>query len=313
MSIPFSDLNPETVTTICNTNETNIDLLYAFLFIPIETPENVEIKRRGSKIAIPSKLNIPGKIISMRYNQMCRGLIRTTNTRCFRHSIIIDIGTKKHPLSIKLTNGKISITGPYSHLLTNDIISAVNENLKIANKRLEYFKMDVFDYQETGVLHLSEHSKYLEKEYTHDEIRQFMDTFILILEEEDNPQVCTEELRLLNSYTAMVNLNFNIGYAVRLTKLTELLKEQGIEAYSNNIRSRKCRVIFQDINTEADNKPVVHTITISKTGGIRYSGPSLKLMEPVYTRLSKIIEENRDIIEIRDVNLISPYRNANRA
>lgn len=310
MSIAFSELCPETVTTICNTNETNIDLFYAFMFIPIKNQDNelTDAKRRGNKIIIPSALNIPGEIISMRYNGMCRGMKRTDDVPCFRHSIIIDIGTKRHPLSIKLTNGKISITGPYSHLLTSEIIAYMNENLEIAQKRIDSFKSDIENFQESGELVLSEECKYLESEYTVDEIKGFANIFLEILEEED-ANVCEDLLRLESSYTAMVNLNFDLGYPVRLSKLVQILSGNGFEAYSNNIRSRKCRIIIKDVNERADKKEVVHTITIAKTGCVRYSGPSLELMEPIYNKLVKIIEENRDSVEIKNVNLISPYRN----
>ncbi len=110
----FEDLACCTMTVIVNYDVEMINLPAIFTLLPVTTkkiPAGMELQKKQNKIVLPPELNIPGEIISMRFNGQTRGIVRSINPKSFSHAIIMDIGSKERIVSLKLSRGIFEFTG----------------------------------------------------------------------------------------------------------------------------------------------------------------------------------------------------------
>lgn len=108
--IPYERLNVTTMTLILSlNNEVNTEV--AFHLLPIMRMA-VTRKRETSKCKLPH-CDIPGSILSMRFRQNVRGVIRNKSTP-FKNAVTIDISTKKKNISLKLSAFSIQMCGASS-------------------------------------------------------------------------------------------------------------------------------------------------------------------------------------------------------
>jgi hypothetical protein len=107
---PFEDLQITTMTMIMSlTNGINTEA--SFHLLPI-TRIAIQQTRESSKCKLPH-CNIPGSILSMRYRDNVRGVIRS-KLNPFKNAVTIDISTVKKNISLKLSSFSIQMCGASS-------------------------------------------------------------------------------------------------------------------------------------------------------------------------------------------------------
>ncbi len=151
MSHPnFEDCRLTTMTLVI-TLIGSVNLEEAFALLPITHLDIDPPKRQKKKFELPN-CQIPGAILSMRYREDTRGIVRSTNSKYFKNSITIDLSTKIKNVSIKLSKTKIQMCGASSeevgrlgaqhlidHLLQiQDEIDYINANKEVAKKTVEW-------------------------------------------------------------------------------------------------------------------------------------------------------------------------------
>jgi hypothetical protein len=118
----FKSLKPTTIVLIVNLKEYlitdttfdgAINLDWAFSLLPITRIKLPEQKRVKQNIKLPH-VDIPGAILSLRHKGHTRGIIRSTNKKCFKNSVTIDISVKSKNLNIKLSAFKFHVCGANS-------------------------------------------------------------------------------------------------------------------------------------------------------------------------------------------------------
>lgn len=108
--VPFEDLRITTMTLIIKLN-TVVNTEASFLLLPI-TRINITQTRESSKCKLPH-CEIPGSILSMRFRNNIRGVIRNTS-KPFKNSVTIDISTLRKNINLKLSTGTIQMCGASS-------------------------------------------------------------------------------------------------------------------------------------------------------------------------------------------------------
>src|SRR5579885_830950 len=86
----FDNLKPILMTLIIEYDVDNLNLPALYVLIPatkLKIHNNSFIKKQG-KIQFPRELNIPGEILSMRYMNNTKGIIRSKKPTCFPNAII---------------------------------------------------------------------------------------------------------------------------------------------------------------------------------------------------------------------------------
>ena len=110
--IAFEHLKVTTMTMILALEGTvNLDLAFAMLEL---TKIDLPIYRRQTKKYKLPHCKIPGAILSLRYKDYTRGIIRSNSSNHFKHSITIDVSTRDKNISVKLSSTGIQMCGPTS-------------------------------------------------------------------------------------------------------------------------------------------------------------------------------------------------------
>lgn len=147
---PFEQL-PITTMTLVLTLNNSIHMEAAFHLLPI-TRISIQQTRESSKCKLPH-CSVPGSILSMRYHNNVRGIIRS-NAKPFKNAVTIDISTVKKNISLKLSPFSIQMCGASSredgieaatHVinhLTNiqKILDLMNENPNETKEVIEWLK-----------------------------------------------------------------------------------------------------------------------------------------------------------------------------
>jgi len=107
---PFEELRTTTITMIV-TLDSKIYKEIAFHLFPITIIENYKIKNTA-KCKLPHS-KTPGDIVSMRYKNNTRGIIKNKKNP-FKNAVTIDISTKIKNISLKLSKNSIQICGASS-------------------------------------------------------------------------------------------------------------------------------------------------------------------------------------------------------
>lgn len=108
---PFESLKITTITLVITlSNRVNADI--AFQVLPI-TRVVVQQTRESSKCKIPH-CKTPGSILSMRYRDNIRGLIRNKSNP-FKNAVTIDISTVQKNINLKLSSYSIQMCGASSN------------------------------------------------------------------------------------------------------------------------------------------------------------------------------------------------------
>lgn len=117
----------------------SINLAAAYGTLPITRIEMPTVRRSIAKCKIP-RVQIPGAIISMRYNNCTRGIIRSTKPKQFRNAITIDLGTSFKNINIKISSKNLQICGAVSSAHGREAIDWIVHHLEKIQKRLVYLR-----------------------------------------------------------------------------------------------------------------------------------------------------------------------------
>ncbi|AYV86019.1 MAG: hypothetical protein Solivirus3_19 [Solivirus sp.] len=143
----FSDIPVTTMTSLLEFDSTYFNLWGVFVMLPTTKAKLDKSKtfvKKQNKIVLPPEMNIPGEIISMRFAGVVRGIVRAEKPTFFSHAIIIDAGSSKRIMSLKLSKGTIEFTGATSTISTIETANTLLNHIKQAQENL-FFMRDHLD------------------------------------------------------------------------------------------------------------------------------------------------------------------------
>jgi hypothetical protein len=146
----FEDLRITTETLVMSLTN-GVSMEAAFHLLPITRIEMSQT-RESSKCKLPH-CQIPGSILSMRYRDDTRGVIKS-KASSFKNAVTIDISTKKKNISLKLSPSSIQMCGASSkedgveaatHVLSHlkrvqDMINRIQENETLTMEMIQWVK-----------------------------------------------------------------------------------------------------------------------------------------------------------------------------
>jgi len=312
----FKRLKPVTMTIIASLDIGELNLPAIFLFLPVTDqilPSNLNFQRKQGKIRLPDGLNIPGEILSMRYDGEVRGIVRSDKAYSFSHSIIIDIGTSERIVSVKLSR-TIEITGATSYKIANEAASAVLKHVKRCQDNLRYIcnhkniarkvkQKFIENYEQSNIEFDNEKEQKIYsifKETTRGYAKETLDNFLDFIID-FNRNLYTGSLQLGKLCCEMANILFNLGYPINQLAFANIMNSPPFKCCYNNIKNSSAVNVYYyytkyDRNT-GNPKESKHTIRVNKSGHVRHSGPGLESMEKVYYAFMKRVLENCDRVE----------------
>lgn len=147
-SIQFKDLKITTMTLIFKL-EGMIDIRSAFHLLPI-TKIAFKKHRESKKCDLPVS-PIPGAILSMRYKEnkkeLVRGIIRN-DKKSFKNSITLDISTKIKNISLKISRNTIQLCGAPSKAVGTEATMYIIEHLTNIKDCIDYINKNVSKYND---------------------------------------------------------------------------------------------------------------------------------------------------------------------
>nr|QBK84676.1 MAG: transcription factor TFIID [Pithovirus LCDPAC01] len=279
---PLCDKKPVMMVFTIPFVDTTLSLPVIFQTIPI-TDLKIDLfrGRNTKKVKIPPHFNKPGVIFSMRYNKKTRGLRRTKNSSSFPHSIILDIGTMKHIVGVKLSR-TIEITSrALSQDTIDEIVGYIVDMLKKTRKDLEH----IYTLKgEECKIKINEYiSKYM-GDMNHSEALKIFDVLDINKSVQYKGTLDTKA-----SLTELVNYNFRLGRAINMVKFPQLIS-QGTDFYCKRCVLSSPTISVKYFFTKKRNGRTSKskmTFTIRANGSVMFSGPSFNLMVPVYNSFMK--------------------------
>jgi len=137
----FEDLKTTTMTLVCLLSG-EVNITSAFNLLNITRIEFTPVLS-GRKIKLPH--STPGDILSLRFRDdkkilHTRGYIRSAVKKMFRHAVTIDISVKEKNLSVKLTKGKMQMSGATSLKQGEEAATYIVDQLKEIQYCLDWYK-----------------------------------------------------------------------------------------------------------------------------------------------------------------------------
>lgn len=124
--------------------DAHINILDVFHLLPITKIDlNITKKMTTKKFKLP-KTDVVGGILSIRHENITRGIIR--NAKCFKNAVSIDISTSIKNINIKLLSNKIHLCGAIS--IDNGIEAAnlIINHIKIIKTYMDYLRANQNEY-----------------------------------------------------------------------------------------------------------------------------------------------------------------------
>ena len=137
MSVVDFDEHKVTTMTIIMPLQGEVNLDKVFPLLEITRIELKQNRRQTKKYKIPF-CGIPGAILSARFKGTIRGIIKSTQTRCFLNAITIDISTEEKNVNIKLSKSKIQMCGATSVGLARKAASYIIDKLYTIQDEIDY-------------------------------------------------------------------------------------------------------------------------------------------------------------------------------
>lgn len=145
---PFEELNITTMTMIASLSS-SVLIQHAFNLLPI-TLVDIQKTRETSKCKLPH-CKLPGAILSMRFRNETRGIIKNKSSP-FKNAVTIDISTSKKNISVKLSANSLQMCGASSfedgkeavdHIVGHinriqNLLNRVREDPEIGKKSFEW-------------------------------------------------------------------------------------------------------------------------------------------------------------------------------
>lgn len=132
---------PVTTMTLVVTLSSVIERVVAFCLLPITRIDLPKQKRRSKKYKLPFH-DKPGCILSMRYNGITRGIIRSNKNSYLKNSISIDISVKDKNINVKLSKSKIHMCGAKSTEQGRETAQYIVDLLVNVQNELNYMNED---------------------------------------------------------------------------------------------------------------------------------------------------------------------------
>lgn len=146
MSEKLSNYNHDnlkiTTMTMIFLLETHINIKDAFYLLPIEKV-NFQSNKKQAKIKLP--LCNRGSILSMKYPDVTRGIIR--NTKFFKNAVSIVISTTIKNINVKLIPNKLQLCGATSLENGIEAASLILNHLHQIKKYIEYLRANQNEFQ----------------------------------------------------------------------------------------------------------------------------------------------------------------------
>lgn len=141
MSIVEFENHKVTTMTIIMPLRGEVDLDKVFPLLEITRIELKPNRRQTKKFKIPF-CGLPGAILSARFKNCIRGIIKSVQTRCFLNAITIDISTDEKNVNIKLSKSKIQMCGATSVQLARRAATYVIDKLYEIQDQLDYINQN---------------------------------------------------------------------------------------------------------------------------------------------------------------------------
>ncbi len=322
MVIPFKDREITTMVAICHLKG-EILIPETFTMLPVTLMEVTGIKRNARKVELPHS-DIPGAILSMRYDNAMRGIIiKTEPSAPFKNSITVYMSIPEKNVNFRLSASTVHLCGIKSieqaHITIDLIIKHlqniqaeldyIKDNPEAAAKVIKHAKYNLSSQQDKVILPSNEHidarifAFAIRNINEHSKCSDFITELMWIL---SRRQVFNGVVELDRIETSMVNLNYTVGFPIDRLKLALSIsgKEGFTVIYDNAINHSVTITLPFDINEDKNvrrkkksDEDYRHTFMVYRSGCVTQSGPSLFLMEFAYNKFNKIIEELRPYIE----------------
>lgn len=140
--IDFKSLNITTMTIIMKLQST-ININSTFHLLPIT---HIEIKPKPNTLKFKLPVAQRGNILSMRYRNMTRGIVKSTSEKYFKNSITLDVSTSNNNISMKISPNTLQMCGASSRQNGIEAADDIIKKLYYINDRLEYIKTNTDDY-----------------------------------------------------------------------------------------------------------------------------------------------------------------------
>lgn len=320
--VDFDTLKPNTMTMIVQYDITDINLDALFTLLPtidMNTITEAEhqalqtFKKKQGKVVFPASLNIPGTILSMRWKNQLRGISRSLKVNKFPHSILIDIGTSFRVISVKLSK-TIELCGPTSYEIAHEAVKYVLDHLCKTQADIRFLRdnhdkaqivcndliagvaddvqLEIYDNSDSEILRILR--KY-SRDCQGDSLPKFL-SFLLSLDCDLYQGSLAEE-----EYTCeMANILFNLGYPINQVELSRVMNHEPFICSYTNMKTTSGvtikKVYIKRSRSTGQDKLACHTIKVNKSGYVKYSGPSLETMKPVYYAFIERILRNYNTI-----------------
>ena len=134
--LDFDSLKVTTMTVIAKLRgSVIIENIFPLLHITrLNLPPRTRINK---KFKIPY-CGIPGAILSAKFRDITRGIVKSEKKRSFLNSITIDLCTSVKNINAKLSGGKIHMCGPNSEALAAETANHIIEHCLEIQKELDY-------------------------------------------------------------------------------------------------------------------------------------------------------------------------------
>ncbi len=325
--LPFDRLKVITMTivTVLNVNDFNLPAIFALLpTTNLSFAPGQHLQRKQGKVKFSPEMNVPGEILSMRYNKHVRGIIRSLETKSFPHTIIMDLGTPARIISVKLAR-TIELTGPPSFEIARLAVGFIIDHIRRTQVKLERIQSNPEIAYRMAVKMVEEVVNYtkpllnrsfflqnmsedpIEKEireilsnWVHDYPTEQLSGFLNFILQLQTP-LYTGKLECGPFESEMINVACELGFPINRITMAEVMNVAPFSTSYNNARNcRTVKIRYRYIKmdrTTGKPKESRHTITVNLSGYVTHSGPTFESMEKVYYSFMKMVLENLPAIQ----------------
>lgn len=303
---PLRDVPVTTMVLIgVFTPEIDIDVLFPLL--PMAKFNRIVKKSR--KVTLP--LLKKGSILSARYKGVVLGEVKISSPRFFKNSITTDISVSQKNVNVKISKSKLHMCGIKNLEMARETGEVVLEHIREANNFLKLITP----------LELEIAKQYIEREdeqlleqgnplvlyrllyyATCCQEKEQFDSMLETLSKALNKPLFdpTTPPRLLEINKIMVNYSASLGYKIKRSELAKRFngREEFTSRFDNTV-DYSVPIVHPHDYTANKKKDHPHiTFTVYRSGIITISGPEHEVVEPVYEKFMRIMEEIRPYVTL---------------
>lgn len=311
-------LQPSTMVVVAFLS-CEVDRSLAFWTLPTIKSED-ELKREAKKRARFRKMGEPGDILSVRYKNMHRGLLKDNKARKkdMENNVEIDMSVSTKNVNLRLGRDKIHMTGVNSLEMAQEVVTLLGNHLQKASDQFEFLNkhpeiaQDFLNKTCGPPLSTAKNSKnsLLQIEDPDPRLSIFLHEYRCLKIHDDLIKFFRYLLRhepLLNNtfkcdsiHDVIANYSYNIGFRVYRHGLEKLAHEKyGFYASYDPTASQDVvltlkidpvRLADRPFRKKVDKAPL-HSFRIKKSGNVKQSSPSYALGAEGYEIFRKLICE----------------------